>query len=1370
MADETLAASTSVEPGYSPGNPFAPGAQTPVGPPAYSPNNPFARPAPAPVATSPAPTAATPGQAVPAAYSANNPFAPRAYTPPQPDFSKLPPEERARHEQILAEAQGPTAGQDAMGTIAGIAKAIGIDLPVGLFNAVTAPLRDVFAPATPEELRNPYTQSAMMSRGGMTPGQIEQQIHGAILQRAQGGPEVGERSLDVVKGLVTGAYQLERQAIEANTPQDKARALTNLVLLAGGTAMGARLGTEEPAVVVPPEARAVAGSALGRVLVHEGVKPTLEAPELVGHSLEAPESLAARSMDDIANEATKLSLQATRTPAEQARLLDLNVQLQRGEAQLPPPINGGGRTPSASDPNITADDILNRHMNGTIEPVAGAGATVAPRPVETATVPPALRAVLDKVSIGEQKAKPEVGNLWGRTITNAVDDMYPIDRVTRSFMELEGKTTKAEQIPGQRLPTLDDPYVMARLTTGATAKGTGFLEFGPRDWKTGEVAGPGLTQIIKPIVQAGKLDELRAYTISQRVLELSQRGIETPVDPKIAARASAEASPEVVAAHAAVLKYQDQVLQYAVDSGVIPANQAAQWRALNQQYVPFYHFINDGLEGARAGIASGKKMGSVAHGVKAIKGGSGAPIIDPLESIVKNTYGMVSLADRYAVSDALARLSEDHPENPLVQKIGKLDQTPEAGAAAKALAPELQASGIENPAGTAQQLAGVLARETHQGAFWVWRNGEKTWFHVEPDVYEALMGIDKSLSPLLRSLLSYPSAVASIEKAGLTTLSPRYGVVNPIRTQFVTTLYSRYGYTPAVDLVRGLFHVLKRDDLYEDFFSSGAGHAALVRQLGREREQFTLGKMAEQGLSPIQRTYNIITSPRQWGPFLLENMRRVSETMDTATRMGEFMRAKQATGDLRGAAFASKEANVDFSMAGKAGRIANQLTPFTNAIIQDLYKFSRTAAAEGPRRAAGVAAKGMAAMTIPTIGLYLLNRDDPNYHELSEARKDNYWNIPLSSKDPQTGAYVRNGKFASVRIPFIMGYFYKILPERAMRYADVEWQKANAAKLATQRPGAGPALPLDPDPFQELAKNTFDNLVPPIIPGIAKPAIEAWANKDFYRGRPIVPTFEQKLPPAEQFGPMQGVTTQALGRALNVSPRQVEHLIRGYTGDVGTMIMAGTDAVLQHAGVKGVPGATPRGALAPVGSAFLVNEPTISSRSVERFYTKLNEISMASTTLNTFMKDGRGEDAVSTAKAYRAELLAAPMFNNTREILSNLRNAIRATQQNTSLTDEERQQRVLELGRAMRTTARLTMDAYVRVQQQLEEQDKGTRTASGGVTLTDTTLPKSAMPPEVKIGPAVPMPTTAPTPVAPVNPLSNQRVASGGVMLLLKQP
>jgi hypothetical protein len=267
--------------------------------------------------------------------------------------------------------------------------------------------------------------------------------------------------------------------------------------------------------------------------------------------------------------------------------------------------------------------------------------------------------ILSEMSIG-QAGRTHAFH-WRDLRTAFLDDAYPMKYFTDQMRK------------GKELSAGDDPYIGMRLLKGIGGKTETFLEGHTFDFNTLKKTGPSLKEVMEPA--AGNYDDLRVYLVARRTLELIGRGKESGITGKDARAAIATQEknhPEFVKVAKDLHAYNDRVLDYLQKSGVIDADSVNLMRELNKEYVPFFRVMDDDGGGALSGQSG--KIANLGQGVRKIKG-SGRQIIDPLESIIKNTQALISLAERNSVMSSLVELSRksegsgkyvDHIPTPMV--------------------------------------------------------------------------------------------------------------------------------------------------------------------------------------------------------------------------------------------------------------------------------------------------------------------------------------------------------------------------------------------------------------------------------------------------------------------------------------------------------------------------------------------------------------------------------------------------------------------------------------------------------------------------------------------------------------------------------
>jgi hypothetical protein len=309
----------------------------------------------------------------------------------------------------------------------------------------------------------------------------------------------------------------------------------------------------------------------------------------------------------------------------------------------------------------------------------------------------------------------------------------------------------------------------------------------------------------------------------------------------------------------------------------------------------------------------------------------------------------------------------------------------------------------------------------------------------------------------------------------------------------------------------------------------------------------------------------------------------LSSITENATRLGEYagMRAKAIGGrssidDARAeAALASRDVTIDFARAGTVSRQVNSIMAFFNANIQGFDRLSRELRARPqvvlPRIAAWI--------TIPSIALYLAQRDDPAYQEVPRWQKLSAWVIVDRDARGQLKHIWRIPK------PPELGLLFGSVPEQIL-----EW-------IHTR----------DSHALSAIWQGMQTQLNPVHVPEFLTPIVEWWANKNRFTDRPIVPQGAQNLPSGEQATSRTGEAARALGGAIGASPAKIENTVRGYTGglgqygmDIGNMVVRTSRKLLD---LQPLP--TPQERTAdlatkvPVVKGFAVHRPELDAQSVQ---------------------------------------------------------------------------------------------------------------------------------------------------------------------------
>lgn len=657
--------------------------------------------------------------------------------------------------------------------------------------------------------------------------------------------------------------------------------------------------------------------------------------------------------------------------------------------------------------------------------------------------------------------------------TKTVDELNPL----REMVE------EIERVTGEKIPFEDNPLMQAWIARGWVGKVQEFLAKGRP-----EKGIRAFEDIIKDIPRKEHKD-FSAYLVALHDLDLHRNGQMPTFTLKedLATVKQYEKNPTFKSAAKDIHRFQDYMLAELVNNGILKPETYHLLRNKYPNYVPFFRdFSAESMDGF---FSSSKGFVNVANPIKRFKG-STRDIIDPLESIVKNTYQFYNAIERNHVGVTFAKLAKKPGIGTIVEEV-----------------------------------RGNRPAKSTDNTFSVWVKGKKVVYETTPELAQAMKMMNKDTSNFITKILQYP---ASWLRAG-STVTAGFAITNALRDTISAGVFSKHGFLPVVDTFRGLAHFLKKDQLYWDYIKSGGAHAAMVSLdrdylSGHLRELFSRKSI----LSKVAR------NP-------MEVLRAISEATEVATRLGEFSNARKGyTGlysrltktnlkpkSLGEASIASRDITIDFSRTGTHTKSWNKIDAFFNATIQGGDKLVR-AWRDDPK---GMTIKSTLFITLPTIALWYLNKDNSAYQELPQWEKDTFFHIPAGDK------------FVKIPKPFELGLLYGTTFERMLQYFDDKENGRNSVG------------------FKGFGDRVKETLIPDLSPTFFVPIYEWAFNFSDFRQRNIVPQSQEKLPDKLQYGSNTSMVARKIGDTLNVSPYKVDNTIIGYGGNLARLGLDITDAI-----------------------------------------------------------------------------------------------------------------------------------------------------------------------------------------------------------------
>jgi hypothetical protein len=415
-------------------------------------------------------------------------------------------------------------------------------------------------------------------------------------------------------------------------------------------------------------------------------------------------------------------------------------------------------------------------------------------------------------------------------------------------------------------------------------------------------------------------------------------------------------------------------------------------------------------------------------------------------------------------------------------------------------------------------------------------------------------------------------------------------------------------------------------------FAKDLGNA--VKDISTNSERFQKYKAVGGGASNFFDSGNVtksakeLTSPKSILKKIGEGIETFNNLTETAPRLAEFNRILDKTGDINKALNAANDITVNFARGGDITKKAEPFIPYLNAGVQGLDKFFR--GFKDVKTATATLTKAGISITAPTIALYMINKDDPNYQQLDNRTKDTYFLIPKG-----------DGTFIKIPKSRELGVLFGALFERIMRAAE-----------------------LQPDAFKGYLESLGTNFAPanPVENSFFSPATYNLAtNKDF-ANRSIVPQnmVQDKRSPKLQYDEKTSELAKWIGDKTNLSPKQIDYLIKSYTGVIGQV---GLPAMTKSTYNK--EGNILQNIAKPITSQF-TSDPVYSNQIVTDFYDNYDKLQRIASDKN--IKENIPSKRITNEESIKNR------FGKASDKISKINKQIMANQGNNELIKELRQQ------------------------------------------------------------------------------------------------
>jgi len=746
-----------------------------------------------------------------------------------------------------------------------------------------------------------------------------------------------------------------------------------------------------------------------------------------------------------------------------------------------------------------------------------------------------------------------------KAIIEGIDNKYPILEALRKA----GVNTKTgiEKL---------NIYEQARVLEGIPNRAAYFIENNTINFKNLSDRGAGLKTVVKDVIDKGKTETqlFETYLMNRRALELTERKIESGFNIEVAKEFVNQNKSKFENIAKGTDKYNKQLLEYAKDGGLITADAFKAMTEANKNYVTF----------ARELIGKDGKVvaaeGSSVNPFKEIKGAK-LRVFPPLEQMVKNTNTIVNLVERNKV------------------KAEFIEMIAKKKAAAEAVnAPDpFPLYNKVNPVTTNLPKSELLSFR---------KDGKLQTWDVGKDLVNAFKTLDQQGANML---FNYLGAPARTLRAGA-ILIPDFAVPNFFRDTMQASFLNKVGFVPIQDSLIGMFNIITRgrskkaQDMYNKYVKSGGMQSTL---LAVDRPNLFDGKVYDiLSKGPVRNADRGMLAPFRALTRLSEEMTRFrifEKTYRKAIDKG--LTERQA---LERAGFEARNL-LDYAKRGTLGNNINRLVPFWNARVQGLTRLYEAFRDQPGRTTAMIGAY----VVIPTLGFYMLNKDDPDYKEQPDWLKQAYYYFKIGDKPY---------RFPK---PFEVGTLVSSMVEKTL-----DWVRTNESQEFAR---------FAKDFFVSNAKGFYP------IPTAVRPFAENFMNYSFFRDAPMIPkSLDKNLPNKFYYTEYTSETFKLVSKLLNdlvgddsffaTNPIHAENVFRSWTGGIGRYIIDTLDYVLVKGEIIDDP-IKPTDTLSkiPVVRAFDVRDvPGYSAKSIVRFFEEYEKVDTILNGMDFARKNGDFEE------------------------------------------------------------------------------------------------------------------------------------------------
>lgn len=648
------------------------------------------------------------------------------------------------------------------------------------------------------------------------------------------------------------------------------------------------------------------------------------------------------------------------------------------------------------------------------------------------------------------------------------------------------------------------------LENGVFSNETGTFKSNSLADAYGDLTWKSVTRNLKP--DDYSISELNEYRTSKISLKRQSEGKKTGIDTNLATKDVARLKEKYEPLDKRIREYQKSVLDY-YGKDLLGQKMIDAWN--KDYYSPLYRVMEYGEDAILH--SSSLKPSQPFHEFT----GSNRKVLPASESDIYNSSTLIRNARK---NDAILQYKQAVEKGQLpgkIQKAKKVELPSE-------LLEELQLDNSE--LSVAENLYEQSRKDTYTprpNILKGWENGKAFEIEVPKDVYDIYSTLTPQDYGQIPRILRASNRLFS---KGI-SYAPRKFFSIFTRDALSSLIYSRSGSNP-ISIVEALSDIYGQKDIYKQFLSLGGDVYA--------------SRLAER-IERVKKVEDLVT-PGKEGPIV--GIDKISEYMDKygdtlngislAVPLAEYKRSVLKYGDTpEGRIMAAMEARrVTYDPTRKGGsKIVKELgnyIPFWNVSLQDLAMLAKNL------KNKETWAKGIIALSLPSIALKMLNEDNPEYQDLNPVDKAAFWHIYAGD------SHIR------IPIPWLLGTTFKVGAES---FFDLAKDRGSEAWEAIYHNFAQNLSGSLPPPMQAFSEATIGKSLPSPLGTILGTESNA---------PDVVPRRLQHLPYDKQYTSKTSHLARKFGELFGVSPVKVEKVAK----TLGGLVVADGLALIDEIGYQ----------------------------------------------------------------------------------------------------------------------------------------------------------------------------------------------------------